>query len=151
MCRSGYIRNQMEERVRRAGEDGLTLSEFTRAFHHTDDVTGDSTIRTNVLDALRGVPWPREYSFRFLKNKLSDEWSDRESEAIRAFGSLSERYAQARARNDLDTVAVTCGEAVGLLRDRPTAESIVKLMAAQAADLLRRGANLTFVPPSQES
>jgi nitronate monooxygenase len=67
-----------------------------------------------------------------------------------AYGSLSERYAQARARNDLDTVAVTCGEAVGLLKDRPTAESIMKSMAAQASELLQHGARLTFVPPSQE-
>jgi nitronate monooxygenase len=118
---------------------------------HTDKaigVTGDSTIRTKVLDSLRGVPWPREYSFRFLKNKLSDEWADRESEPTGAYGSLSERYAQARSQNDLDTVAVTCGEAVGLLKDRPTAESIVKSMAAQASDLLQQGAKLTFVPPS---
>src|SRR6201987_1795199 len=67
-------------------------------------VTGDSTIRTKVLDALRGVPWPKEYSFRFLKNKLTDEWADREAEAFRAFGTLSAKYAQARAQNDLDTV-----------------------------------------------
>jgi hypothetical protein len=79
-----------------------------------------------VLDALRGVPWPREYSFRFLKNKLTDEWAGRESEAFVAFGTLAPKYAQARAQNDLDSVAVVCGEAVGLLRDRPTAESIVK-------------------------
>jgi nitronate monooxygenase len=114
---------------------------------HTDKAigkTGDSTIRTKVLDALRGVPWPREYSFRFLKNKLTDEWADRETEAFREFGSLSEKYAQARAQNDLDTIAVTCGEAVGLLRDRPTAESIVNSMAAQAADLLRNGGKLKF-------
>lgn len=59
---------------------------------HTDkaiSVTGDSTVRTKVLDALRGVPWPREYSFRFLKNKLSDEWAGRESEAFVAFGTLA--------------------------------------------------------------
>lgn len=114
---------------------------------HTDKAigkTGDSTIRTKVLDALRGVPWPREYSFRFLKNKLTDEWADREAEAFRAFGTLSAKYVQARAQNDLDTVAVACGEAVGLLRDRPTAESIVKSMAAQAADLLRNGGKLKF-------
>jgi hypothetical protein len=73
-------------------------------------VTGDSTIRTKALDALRGVPWPKEYSLRFLKNKLTDEWADREAEAFRAFGTLSEKYAQARAQNDLDTVAVICGE-----------------------------------------
>jgi len=118
---------------------------------HTDKAigkTGDSTIRTKVLDALRGVPWPREYSFRFLKNKLTDEWADREAEAFRAFGSLSAKYVQARAQNDFDTIAVTCGEAVGLLRDRPAAESIVKSMAAQAAELLRRGGNLKFTSPS---
>ena len=114
---------------------------------HTDKAmcaTGDSTIRTKVLDALRGVPWPREYSFRFLKNGLTDQWSERESEAFRAFGSLSEEYTRARAQHDLEVVAVTCGEAVGLLKDRPAAESIVKSMAAQAAEILRRGGQLTF-------
>jgi len=118
---------------------------------HTDKaigVTGDSTIRTKVLDALRGVPWPREYSFRFLKNKLTDERADREGEAFRAFGTLSAKYAQARVQNDLDTVAVVCGEAVGLLRDRPSAESIVNSMAAQAADLLRNGGKLKFTSQS---
>jgi nitronate monooxygenase len=107
-------------------------------------VTGDSTIRTKVLDALRGVPWPREYSFRFLKNKLTDEWAHRESEAFSAFGTLSAKYAQARAQNDLDSTAVVCGEAVGLLRDRPTAASVVNSMVAQAAELLRNGGTLRF-------
>jgi hypothetical protein len=72
------------------------------------------------------------------------KWADREAEAFRAFGTLSEKYAQARVQSDLDTVAVVCGEAVGLLRDRPTAESIVKSMAAEAADLLRNGGKLRF-------
>jgi len=58
------------------------------------------------------------------------------------------KYAQARAQNDLDTLAVTCGEAVGLLRDRPSAESIVKSMAAQAADLLHNAGKLNFTSPS---
>ena len=106
--------------------------------------TGDCTIRTKVLDALRGVPWPREYSFRFLRNGLTDKWAERESEAFRAFGSLSEEYALARARNDLEMVAVACGESVGLFNDRPTAESIVTAMAKQAADILQKGGQLTF-------
>jgi nitronate monooxygenase len=114
---------------------------------HTDKaiaVTGDSTIRTKVLDALRGTPWPKEYSFRFLKNKLTDEWANRENEAFNAFGTLSEQYAAARARHDLQTEAIVCGEAVGLLRDRPTAESIVRSMVADAETLLRRGGTLDF-------
>lgn len=107
-------------------------------------VTGDSTIRTKVLDALRGTPWPREYSFRFLKNKLTDEWSSREDEAFSAFGTLSGEYAEARAQHDLQTEAVVCGEAVGLLKDRPTAESIVDSMVTQAEELLGRGSTLNF-------
>jgi nitronate monooxygenase len=116
---------------------------------HTDKaigVSGDGTVRTKTLDALRGVPWPREYSFRFLKNRLTDEWAGREDRAFAAFGSLAEKYAQARAQGDLDTVAVTCGEAVGLLRDRPSAASIVESMAAQAEKLLRDGQGLSFAP-----
>ena len=114
---------------------------------HTDKaigLTGDSTIRTKALDALRGVPWPKEYSFRLLKNKLTDEWADREGEAFSVFGTLSAKYAQARAQNDLDSVAVVCGEAVGLLTDRPSAESIVNSMVMQAEELLRRGGTLDF-------
>jgi nitronate monooxygenase len=119
---------------------------------HTDKAvasTGDSTIRTKVLDALRGTPWPREYSFRFLKNRLTDKWADRESEAFSAFGTLSAKYAEARSQNDLDSVAVVCGEAVGLLRDRPTAASIVNSMVAQTSELLHRGGwlDFTLTPP----
>jgi nitronate monooxygenase len=114
---------------------------------HTDKaigVSGDATIRTKSLDALRGVPWPKEYSFRFLKNKLTDEWADREAEAFRAFGTLSVQYARARAEGDLDTLAVVCGEAVGLLKDRPTAASIVESMVSQAESLLLSGGRLNF-------
>lgn len=136
------------------GADGVVLgtrlwasAEALTPKSHTDKafgVTGDSTIRTKVLDALRGVPWPREYSFRFLRNRLTDEWADRQDESFGAFGTLSAKYAQARAQNDLDTVAIVCGEAVGLLKDRPTADSIVESMVADAADHLRNGGKLTF-------
>jgi nitronate monooxygenase len=108
---------------------------------HTDKaiaVNGDSTVRTKALDALRGFPWPRQYSFRFLKNKLMDQWSDREERAFEAFGSQSAEYARARVHDDLDAVAVVCGEAVGLIHDRPSAKSIVESMSAQAEDLLRK-------------
>ncbi len=114
---------------------------------HTDKAiaaTGDDTVRTKSLDALRGTPWPREYSFRFLKNKLAAEWADREADAFDAYGSFSEQYAQARSRNDLDTLAVVCGEAAGLLKDRPPAASIIDAMVTEAANLIRRGATLNF-------
>jgi nitronate monooxygenase len=117
---------------------------------HTDAAigrTGDSTIRTRALDALRGVPWPQEYSLRLLRNKLTEAWVDREAEALNSFGSLSAQYAEARAKDDLDSVAVICGEGIGLLKERPSAEAIIKAMTVQAANLLRRGSTLTFTAP----
>jgi nitronate monooxygenase len=115
---------------------------------HTDKAiaaTGDGTVRTKSLDALRGTPWPREYSFRFLKNKLSEEWAGRERDAFEAYGTMAEKYREARAKNDMEIVAVTGGEAVGLIKDRPSAETIVKGMVESAAALLRHGQTLEFV------
>jgi len=106
--------------------------------------TGDDTVRTKAIDALRGVPWPEEFSFRVLKNKFTDEWAHREAEAAAARGSLAGKYAEARAREDLDVLVTVAGEATGLLHDRPSAASIIENMVAQAESLLRRGAALDF-------
>jgi nitronate monooxygenase len=114
---------------------------------HTDKAVasnGDSTIRTKALDMLRGVPWPREYSFRFLRNRLATEWSDREAEAASNFGCLADKYWEPPMRDDLESVAVVGGEAIGLIESRPAAEQVVSTMVAQAAQLLRSGADLTF-------
>ena len=106
--------------------------------------TGDDTVRTKAIDPLRGVPWPEEFSFRVLKNKLTDQWAHREAEAAAAFGSLAEAYAEARSRNDLDVVVSVAGECTGLVHDRPTAGSIVDAMITEAQSLLERGAGLDF-------
>lgn len=137
------------------GADGVVMgtrfwasAEAMTPKSHTDKAiaaTGDGTVRTKALDALRGTPWPREYSFRFLKNKLSQEWAEREKEALAAYGSLAAKYAEARAKNDTDTMAVVGGEAIGLVKDRPSAETIVKEMVEQAAEVLRQGGTLAFV------
>jgi hypothetical protein len=50
---------------------------LTPKAHKAIGKSDDSTLLTKVLDALRGVSWPREYSYRVLKNKLTDEWADR--------------------------------------------------------------------------
>lgn len=136
------------------GADGIVMgtrfwasAEAMTPKSHTDKAisgTGDGTVRTKALDALRGTPWPREYSFRFMKNKLSEEWAEREKEAFAAYGSLAAKYAEARTKNDTDTMAVVGGEAIGLVNDRPSAESIVKEMVNQAAGMLRKGGTLKF-------
>jgi nitronate monooxygenase len=106
--------------------------------------TGDDTVRTKAIDALRGVPWPQEFSFRVLKNKFTDEWGHRETEAAAARGSLARAYAEARERQDLDMYLTVAGEATGLLHDRPSAANIIESMVAQAESLLKRGTSLDF-------
>jgi nitronate monooxygenase len=106
--------------------------------------TGDDTVRTRSIDALRGVPWPAEFSFRVLKNALTDQWADREAEAAAAFGSLAAAYAEARSRHDLDVVVAVAGECAGLIHDRPSAGSIVQGMMTEARSSLGRGATLDF-------
>lgn len=106
--------------------------------------SGDDTVRTKSIDALRGVPWPQEFSFRVLKNKFTDEWAHRETEAAAARGSLAGAYAEARKKQDLDMYSTVVGEATGLLHDRPSAASIIENMVAQAEGLLKRGASLDF-------
>lgn len=106
--------------------------------------TGDDTVRTKAIDALRGVPWPEEFSFRVLKNKFTDEWAHREAEAAVARGSLAEAYAESRKQQDLDMYLTVVGEATGLLHDRPSAASIIQDMVTQAESLLKRGGSLDF-------
>jgi nitronate monooxygenase len=124
-----------------AAEEELTPKAATdRAIR----ATGDDSVRTKAIDALRGVPWPTEFSFRVLKNKFTEQWAHREAEAAAAFGSLADDYAKARAREDFDMMVVVAGEAAGLIHDRPTAASIIEAMVTQARSLLERGGTLDF-------
>lgn len=106
--------------------------------------TGDDTIRTTAVDALRGTPWPDGFSFRVLENALTRQWDGRETEARAAFGSLKAAYDDARAAGDLRTAAVVVGEGIGLVRGRPAAATIVDSMVTEAwARLSGAAARLT--------
>jgi nitronate monooxygenase len=106
--------------------------------------TGDDTVRTRAIDALRGVPWPEEFSFRVGTNKLTEQWAHREADAARAFGSLAAAYAEARTRQDLDVVVIVAGECIGIVHNRPRAAHIVEDIVVEAQSLLARGAALDF-------
>ena len=106
--------------------------------------TGEDTVRTKAVDALRGVSWPEEFSYRVFKNKLTEQWRHREADATAAFGSLAAVYTEAGSRRDLDIYAVGAGECVGLIHDRPSASNIVESMVTDARSLLQRGGTLNF-------
>ena len=128
-----------------ASEEALTR---TAALDRVLRATGDDTVRTKAGDALRGVPWPEEFSSRVVKNSLTAQWAHREAEAAAAFGSLAADYAEARSRQDFDVVTMAAGECVGLIHDRRSAASILETMVTQGELLLRRGATLDFAQSS---
>jgi nitronate monooxygenase len=124
-----------------ASEEALTPKAATdRAI----EATGDDTVRSKAMDAVRGVPWPDEFSFRVVQNAFTRQWAHREAEAAAEFGCLAGAYAEARARQDFDIAAIVAGECVGLIHDRPAAANIVQTMVSQARELLSRGALLDF-------
>ncbi len=104
--------------------------------------SGDTTARTAAVDALRGVQWPEEYSFRMLENPITREWGAREAEARARFGALKELYAEARAHGDFDIMPVVVGECVGLIGARLPAATIVEQMVAEAEHALKSGSAL---------
>ena len=106
--------------------------------------TGDATIRTTAVDALRDVAWPREFSFRVMKNQLTDTWSGREAEAETKRGSLRETYAAARAAGDFDIVPAVAGEAIGLVHGREPAAELMSQITLQAEAWLVRGGSCDF-------
>jgi nitronate monooxygenase len=106
-----------------ASAEALTPAEVTdRAIGQT----GDSTVRTRVIDPLRGVAWPEEFSFRILANRTTELWAHREAEARAAFGRMSAAFAEARRTFDFDVLPIVAGEALGLVHERPPAATIVE-------------------------
>lgn len=98
--------------------------------------TGDATVRTRALDALRGVDWPAEFSFRVMRNALTEAWDGREAAAECARGSLRDTWREARQRGDLEVIPPVAGEAIGLIAAREPAAALITRMGDDAARLL---------------
>jgi nitronate monooxygenase len=122
-----------------AAEEALTPP---AAVQRAVAASGDATVRSTAVDALRGVPWPEQYSFRMLENRVTREWAAREAEARNQFGAFKDLYAEARTRGDFDVTPVVAGEAVGLIAARLPAAAIIDSMVADAERALQAGAAL---------
>jgi nitronate monooxygenase len=103
------------------------------------DVTGDDTLRSIVFDISRHNVWPAPFTGRCLRNAYLERWYGREVELLRHLDDESAKYASAREAGDFETAAVIAGEAVGLIRDLPTAHDIIKRVMDEATALLARG------------
>ena len=98
---------------------------------------GDDTARSSVFDVLRRKSWPAEFDFRALRNRLHREWESR-IDALRAAPEAPRvDYDAGVAVQDFERAHVTVGEAVGLLRDAPSAVELIERITKQAEVLIR--------------
>lgn len=98
--------------------------------------TGDDTLRSIVFDISRRNVWPVPFTGRCLRNAHLDRWYGREVELLRHMDEEADKYAAAREAGDFETAGVFAGEAVGLIRDLPTAHDIIQRVMDEAAALL---------------
>ncbi len=98
---------------------------------------GEDTERSRVLDIGRGAPWPARYPGRSLRNDFLDRWRDRENELGRDY-EAQRSFRETAASGDMSVVPVWASEAIDLITETRSATDIVRDMAADAENVLRR-------------
>lgn len=124
-----------------ASTEASVPESFQKAVLRAD---GDATIRTRVLDVVRKLDWPAEFSGRALRNRLVEQWHGREAELTmpETLAREVQRYTQAREAADADNTAVFIGEVAGLINEVSGAGDIVRGIVAEAERALARNASI---------
>jgi nitronate monooxygenase len=118
-----------------AAEESLGLPEAKRRLV---EGSGDATLRTRVMDIVRRLPWPREFTGRALRNQFTDRWHGKEELLAQVLVEETPRYTRAVETGDLDTAAVWAGEGVDLIGDVVPAATIVARLVAETGATLSR-------------
>jgi nitronate monooxygenase len=98
---------------------------------------GGDTERSRVLDIARGAAWPARYPGRSVRNDFLDRWLGREDE-LDADPEAKKSFREAVAKGDMRAVPVWASEAIDLITESRSAVDIVRQMAADAENALRR-------------
>jgi len=97
------------------------------------EADGDATIRTTLVDSVRGLKWPAGFAARVLRNTFTE----RDIAALNAGAAdEAERYFAAMEEGDPSLAAVYVGEAVGMIGDVAPAALLVERIAREAEALL---------------
>ena len=130
------------------GADGVLLGTrlwasteaLVKSGHHRAivEANGDGTLRTQVADIARQIPWPRGFSARIARNAFTDRWHGHEDALEKNVSVEGPKYRQAFAEGDADHTGVWFGEAAGLIDEIESATDIVEKMATDAARHIQR-------------
>lgn len=101
---------------------------------------GDRTIRTNVVDIARDIPWPQHFTGRVLRTRFVVDWHGRERELSDPEVQKREmqRYVSAMQSGDADNTGVWVGEAAGLIDRVQPAGDVVQEIVRHAEHQLNR-------------
>ena len=99
------------------------------------EARADDTIRTSVIDDIRGPAWPEGYDARVLRNRLVEQWHGHRQALAAQQEALASAYRQAAA-DDHSIRAVWAGECVDLVSAIDSAASVVRTTVASAISRL---------------
>jgi len=99
--------------------------------------SGDTTIRTQIFDIVRELPWPREFTGRALRNAFTERWHGHEPQLRAAAPDEHARFAEAVRAGDWTTAMLWAGEGVDLVHEVLPAAAIVERLMREADAVLR--------------
>jgi nitronate monooxygenase len=130
------------------GADGVLLGTrlwasreaLVKPGHHRAivEANGDGTLRTQVADIARQIPWPRGFTARIARNAFTDRWHGHEDALEKNISVEGPKYRQAFADGDPEHTGVWFGEAAGLINAIESAADIIEKLAADAALHIQR-------------
>ncbi|UWQ32325.1 nitronate monooxygenase [Leisingera sp. M527] len=98
--------------------------------------TGDDTIRTRVVDVVRGYDWPGRYNGRVLRNRFIQKWHGSEEALKLEAGAEAAKWSAAQEAGDPDVATAFAGEGIGLIDKVQSASDILACITAQAQQCL---------------
>ncbi len=129
------------------GADGVLIgSRFwatSEALVHPDMLSaavkadGDDTIRSKVVDVVRGYPWPERYDARVLQNAFIDKWHG-DINGLKQTPEASQKWIEGWAAGDPKAANTFVGEATGLINNVKPAAGIVDAIVTQAEQILAK-------------
>ncbi|KIC52248.1 MULTISPECIES: NAD(P)H-dependent flavin oxidoreductase [unclassified Leisingera] len=108
--------------------------------------TGDDTIRTKVVDVVRGYDWPARYNGRVLRNSFIQKWHGSEDALRMEAGAEAAKWLAAQDAGDPDVATAIAGEGIGLIRSAAPAGRILADLMDDAQQCLARAAAAMGVP-----
>jgi nitronate monooxygenase len=101
------------------------------------NATGDDTLRSKIVDIVRGRNWPYRYTINLIQNAFSAQWHDHQDE-LRTDTNAHTAWNNALLAGDSTVANVFAGQSAGLINATDTTGNIITEIMAESAQHLSR-------------